>query len=128
MGRLWVLDTDTKGTGAEMVPLEKVLRKPVREPERRLVAPGPEPPREPEPELKPPPSFRVTDVMSGQVLAERAGARETVELLEGTRSVVDVVLDVWDPDAEIWRRLTHGERKVLWELCGRRGARSQASG
>ena len=128
MGRLWVLDTDTKGTGAEMVPLEKVLRKPVREPERRLVGPGPEPPREPEPELKPPASFRVTDVMSGQVLAERAGARETVELLEGRRSVVDVVLDVWDPDAEIWRRLTHGERKVLWELRGRRGARSQASG
>jgi hypothetical protein len=26
-GRTWVLDTDTKGTGANMVPLEKVLRK-----------------------------------------------------------------------------------------------------
>ena len=24
----WVLDTGTKGTGAEMVPLEKVLKKP----------------------------------------------------------------------------------------------------
>jgi hypothetical protein len=28
MGKAWVLDTDTKGTGAQMVPLEKVLEKP----------------------------------------------------------------------------------------------------
>jgi hypothetical protein len=28
MARVWVLDTETKGTGAEMVPLEKVLEEP----------------------------------------------------------------------------------------------------
>ncbi len=28
MGKTWVLDTDTKGTGARMVPLEDVLREP----------------------------------------------------------------------------------------------------
>jgi hypothetical protein len=28
MGKTWVLDTETKGTGANMVPLEKVLKKP----------------------------------------------------------------------------------------------------
>jgi hypothetical protein len=28
MARAWVLDTDTKGTGARMVPLEDVLEKP----------------------------------------------------------------------------------------------------
>jgi hypothetical protein len=27
MAKVWVLDTETKGTGAEMVPLEKVLEK-----------------------------------------------------------------------------------------------------
>jgi hypothetical protein len=27
MGKTWVLDTETKGTGANMVPLEKVRRK-----------------------------------------------------------------------------------------------------
>jgi hypothetical protein len=27
MGKTWVLDTDTKGTGAQMVPLEKVQAK-----------------------------------------------------------------------------------------------------
>jgi hypothetical protein len=33
MGRTWVLDTETKGTGASMVPLEKVQTGP--EPRRR---------------------------------------------------------------------------------------------
>jgi hypothetical protein len=28
VGKVWVLDTDTKGTGAEMVPLEKTLKRP----------------------------------------------------------------------------------------------------
>lgn len=29
MRKAWVLDTETKGTGAEMLPLEKVLKNPV---------------------------------------------------------------------------------------------------
>ena len=33
MGKTWVLDTETKGTGANMVPLEKVLKKPDSEEE-----------------------------------------------------------------------------------------------
>ena len=28
MGKVWVLDTETKGTGANVVPLEKVQRRP----------------------------------------------------------------------------------------------------
>jgi len=36
MGRTWVLDTETKGTGANMVPLEKLEAKP--EPQRRRKA------------------------------------------------------------------------------------------
>ena len=31
MGKVWVLDTETKGTGAEMVPLETALREPAPE-------------------------------------------------------------------------------------------------
>ncbi len=121
MGRFWVLNTDTKGTGAEMVPLEKVVRKPDPAPERRFVAPEAPPRAESKPVPKPPPSFRVTDVMTGRVLAEGVGTHETVVLLEGNRSVVDVTVDVWDAEAEAWHRLTHGERKVLWDLRGRRG-------
>ena len=41
--KTWVLDTDTKGTGANMVPLEKVLDKPEPAPARRM----PAKPREP---------------------------------------------------------------------------------
>jgi hypothetical protein len=33
MGKTWVLDTETKGTGANMVPLEKVLKRPGAEEE-----------------------------------------------------------------------------------------------
>jgi hypothetical protein len=53
--------------------------------------------------------------MTRQVLAEDAGARETVEALRGARSVVDVRVEVWDPDRERWRLLTHGEQKRLWD-------------
>jgi hypothetical protein len=42
--KTWVLDTETKGTGANMVPLEKVLKKPEPAPRRRP-APAPEPRR-----------------------------------------------------------------------------------
>jgi hypothetical protein len=35
MAKTWVLDTETKGTGAEMVPLEKTLKKPADKPARR---------------------------------------------------------------------------------------------
>ena len=33
MAKVWVLDTETKGTGAQMVPLEKVLKDPADEDE-----------------------------------------------------------------------------------------------
>jgi hypothetical protein len=35
MAKVWVLDTETKGTGANVVPLEKVERPPADHPERR---------------------------------------------------------------------------------------------
>jgi hypothetical protein len=43
MGKVWVLDTETKGTGANVVPLEKVLRRP--ESPERPAAPGKRPPK-----------------------------------------------------------------------------------
>jgi hypothetical protein len=43
--KTWVLDTETKGTGANMVPLEKVLKKPepAPEPARRRPVPAAKP-------------------------------------------------------------------------------------
>jgi hypothetical protein len=55
MGKTWVLDTETKGTGANMVPLEKLQKKADAKPERasRRAKRAParrasEPPRVPE--------------------------------------------------------------------------------
>ncbi len=51
MGKAWVLDTETKGTGANMVPLDKVLERPApseqpaQRPERPAQRPAPEPER-----------------------------------------------------------------------------------
>src|SRR4051794_10839293 len=108
MAKIWVLDTETKGTGASMVPLEKVLEQPgsdervVRIPRRNAAAEGREPaapgPREPY-------RFRVIDIMTRTVLADDVDARATVDVLEDLRSVVDVAIDVWDPESAEWRRL-----------------------
>ncbi len=47
MAKTWVLDTETKGTGANMVPLEKVLEQPSKDdesgpPRRKRAAPRPD--------------------------------------------------------------------------------------
>ncbi len=118
MGKVWVLDTETKGTGAEMVPLEKAHGAASRGSAPVVVRDKPQPkPRTPA--SRGPRSFKVVDAMTRQVLAEHADARETVKLLEPVRSIVDVSIYVWDEPAEEWRRLTLGEQRKLWELRGR---------
>jgi hypothetical protein len=123
MGKVWVLDTATKGTGAEMVPLEKLL-------ERRRSAPAGERVkvirRKPDggagergdaadPGDAPAPHrFKVVDAVTRQVLAEDADAREAVAALSGLRSVIDARIDVWEPAIREWRPLSLGEKKVLW--------------
>jgi hypothetical protein len=113
--RPWVLDAGTKGTGAEMVPLEKVLKKPAPKGEPAFTPPKPRPRPAPAPEPRQPRRFRVVDVVSARVLAEGIDARATVRVLEGVRSVVDVRVYVWQPRAKKWRLLTMGEQKAMWE-------------
>ena len=110
----WVLDTGTKGTGAQMVPLEKVLKKqaPDREP---FVPPQPRPRAAAAPEPRRPRRFRVVDVLSRRVLVEDADARTTISALEQVGSIVDVRVYVWQPRAKRWRMLTMAEQKALWE-------------
>jgi hypothetical protein len=113
--RAWVLDTETKGTGAQMVPLESVLKQPRPSPEP-LVAPGTRRPKaEPDPGPRAPRRFRVVDVSSRQVLADDVDTRRTLELLGTLRSSVDVNVHVWEPVDERWRLLTLGERQLLWD-------------
>jgi hypothetical protein len=116
MGRVWVLDTATKGTGANMVPLERVLKKPAPSAEPLFVPRKPHqtPPEVPQP--REPRKFRVVDVMTRQIVADGARARETIDVLKRFRSLVDVAVYVWQPDGERWRMLTFAECGELWKL------------
>jgi hypothetical protein len=117
--KVWVLDTETKGTGAQMVPLDKVLRKPTSG-EPLYVPPKrePRPPKEPEPRR--PRSFKIVDVTTGEVLGQHLDARAAIAALEDVDSVVDVRIYVWDHGNDRWVLLTLSEQKALWEFRGRR--------
>jgi hypothetical protein len=115
MGRVWVLDTETKGTGAQMVPLERVLKKQAPSDEPFFVPPKRKP-RAPEPaEPREPRAFKIVDVVTHEVLAEDAPAREAVAVLGDARSIVDVHVYVWEPQADRWRLLTLDEQRLLWD-------------
>ena len=113
--KVWVLDTETKGTGAQMVPLDTTVKQGARpsvvreRPERPAAEPGAREPR----------LFKVVDVMTREVLTEGAGTRETVDVLKKARSVVDVSVHVWEPGAGKWQPLTQREQKMLWDLASR---------
>ena len=116
MARVWVLDTETKGTGAEMVPLDKVLREPEPLADRpAMVRRGRRPAARPPVETRRPWRFKVVDVMTREVLAEDVDARATVELLGHVRSIVDVMISVWDPRDDEWRLVSQRDRHALWE-------------
>ncbi|MBV9606463.1 MAG: hypothetical protein JO027_15210 [Solirubrobacterales bacterium] len=119
MGKVWILDTETKGTGANMVPLERVLRRPgsgavegFNLPARKVPEPAPVQPRSPR-------RFKVVDVLTREVLADGTDARATIERLEQVRSIVDVTIWVWWEDEERWRMLSLDEARALWEYRGR---------
>ena len=119
MGKVWVLDTETKGTGAQMVPIEKAHdgsanagRSPIVVRERKPVPPKPVEPAGPR-------RFKVVDVMTKRVLAEDAGLGATIELLEGQRSIVDVSIFVWERKAGRWQELSLREKQMLWGFRGR---------
>jgi hypothetical protein len=119
---VWVLDTETKGTGAEMVPLERLEKERKRQKgdrERiRVIArddsvAGNEPATKPEgPRVAR--RLKVVNVLSRQVLADDVGVAEALQALRTVNSVVDVNVYVWEPSEEDWRPLTLSERRTLW--------------
>ena len=123
MAKTWVLDTETKGTGAHIAPLKP--EQPRAERELAIVTlerPPDRAPEEPTPTSAPAPrAFKVVDVMGARVLAEGVGARETLQLLAGMRSVTDARIYIWVDGAERWRLLTLGEQKALWGMRDRVG-------
>jgi hypothetical protein len=118
MAKTWILDTETKGTGANMVPLEKALKRPTSEKELALIELE-RPPRATE-TVEPlgPREFKIVDIRSSQVLAEGVNANAAVDVLEGVGSVVDVRIYVWMREAKRWRLLTLAEQKTLWGFRG----------
>ena len=118
MAKVWVLDTETKGTGAQMVPLEKVVQERRSGPEPRFVFERAERPA-PEAEERAPREFRVVDLMTREVLADGADARTAVAALESVRKLADAAVYVWDDNAARWRMLTLGETRALWGFRGR---------
>jgi hypothetical protein len=116
MGKTWVLDTSTKGTGANMVPLERVTKRssppePLAVPPKRRLQP------QETPEPRAPRRFRIVDVMTRQALADDVSAREAVDVLKGIRSIVDVNVYVWQEERDRWRLLTFPERRAMRELA-----------
>lgn len=119
MAKTWVLDTETKGTGAHIAPIEKSGHPAARERDLELVEfdrPRRPAPGAPEPEAL---RFKVVSVMSSQVLAEGVSAREAVQALEGLRSVIDARVFVWAQERGRWRLLSLDEAKALWAFRGR---------
>jgi hypothetical protein len=115
--KTWVLDTETKGTGAEMVPLDRLEKQSASKPFRPVTAPKPRPRPEPAAAPREPWKFKVVDVMTQLVLAEGADTRATLEVLRGIRSIVDVRIYVWDAEAGDWQPLGFEEKKRLTDYA-----------
>ena len=123
MAKTWVLETETKGTGANMVPLERAEkrssgREPVFVPRKRdggapasssSSAAG-------APTVRTPRRFRIVDVLTRGILLEDGVAADAVKALQDVRSTVDVTVHVWDQTAERWRPLTLAEQRALFDL------------
>lgn len=114
MGK-WVLHTETKGTGAQMVPLESVEKRAsvvepvfVRRKPAKAAEPAPPRPRQPR-------RFKIVDLMTREELADDVLAQEALDVLRDARSIVDVNVYVWQADRERWRPLTFAERRVMWD-------------
>jgi hypothetical protein len=129
MAKTWVLDTETKGTGANMVPLEAVLRKAGAERGLDTVSLAPARPPVPAapPEAPAPLRFRVVDVLGGGELARDVGVQAAVRILEDMRTVLDARVYVWMEERRRWRLLTLEEHKLLWQFRGRGDEQGPAS-
>jgi hypothetical protein len=128
MANTWVLDTETKGTGAHVVPLEKVARTGAHKPELNVVKlRRPKPPRlRREPDAPRRRVFKILDVMTRETLAESVDLRTTVDLLGEVRTITEVHVHVWDADRRRWRLLDLDEQRALWDL--RRPHRLESAG
>ena len=63
--------------------------------------------------------FKIVDVVSGTTIVEDASTNTAVDTLAAVESIFDVLIYVWVPDLTLWRQLTPGEHRILWDFRGR---------
>src|ERR1700751_3018431 len=114
MAKTWVLDTETKGTGAHIAPLKSRARASEKELALVQLERAPRPPGLPE--ETPQTTFRVVDVMSATVLGEDLDARAAAAELARMRSPLDArVYRRTGPEAR-GRLLSLADTRRLWVL------------
>lgn len=123
MGTTWVLHTETKGTGANVVPLERATRRSTAS-DPKFVVPERRPAPQNPPKPKAPRRFRIVDVMTRETLLEDGSGREAIDALRSVRSVVDVNAYVWDEHRERWLLLPFEEERALMDLARKQPAPS----
>ena len=116
MGTTWVLDTETKGTGANMVPLERVTKR-TSAPAHQFVIPERRPPHKESPTPRLARRFRIVNVMTRQDMLEDGSAREALEALRCVRSVVDVNVYIWSGERERWLLLPLPEQRTMLDVA-----------
>ncbi len=118
MAKTWVLDTETKGTGAHVEPLRDARRGPEKELSlTRFKAP----PRAPAVTAAPGPRrFRVVDVLGGGLLADDVGIEAALAALEPLRNALDARVYVRSGEGARWRLLTLAQTRALWDYSRRR--------
>ena len=123
------MDTETKGTGAHVAPLERAREPHPDEDRLDLVTFRASRTHAGEPATAgaalpahAPLTFKVLNVMTSEVLVEGVDARAVVNLLEGFNSLVDVRIYARPAGARRWRLLGLDDQRVLWGFRGREAA------
>jgi hypothetical protein len=119
MSKTWVLDTETKGTGAHIAPLESRAREGEKELALVQLERGPRAPRAdtPAPART---RFRVIDVLGAGVVGDDLEAREAVAVLANMRSALDARVYVRAGEQGRWRLLSLADTRRLWQLARER--------
>jgi hypothetical protein len=116
MAKTWVLDTETKGTGAHIAPLRDGESAP--EPPLNLTRfRAPAPPRPADPPEREPRLFRVVDVLAARTVAEEVPVREALQALGSMRTPLDARVYMREPGSRRARLLSLAETRALWELA-----------
>jgi len=130
MAKTWVLDTETKGTGAHIAPLPGKRGKPAPADAALSVVQLARPPRprdaDEQPAAEPARRFKLVDVRAARVLGEDLELRAAMDELGRFESPIDVRAYLWQESERRWRLLTLAQTRTLWETA-RKARRAQTA-